>query len=139
MHRSKIISVLLLAAGVSTTLPAIAEGETDWNCRNTSYEISCDETGCEASDAHTPMDIYLGDNTMEVCAYTGCWSGMPTYQQRGGRFEVWTGHNLPFSTRTDWTANISITVDTETAVATVLVGNLYATPATCETHQALVD
>lgn len=118
---------------------AMAQNDTGWNCRNLAYEIGCDESGCKLSDAHTPMDIYLSGDAMEVCAYSGCWTGAPSYTRRGGQFEIWTGYNLPFSTREDWVANVSVTVDTETGIANVLVSGMYAHPAKCEAQAVLVD
>ncbi|MDJ0922344.1 MAG: hypothetical protein QNI84_14545 [Henriciella sp.] len=118
-------------------LPGVAEGQDVWQCRNHEFEIGCDQTGCTASDAHTPMDISLSDTAISVCAYTGCWTGAPNYLRRGARFEIWTGYRLPFSTQASGYADISITLDTTTGVANVLVGDLYATPATC-TVQASV-
>ena len=121
--------VACLVAVTALALPVVAEGQ--WVCRNYQYEISCAEETCTASGSHTPMEVHLSAEEMDVCAYTGCWNGRPVSVVHSGRFETYTGLGLPFSTRPKASADVVVTVDREREVATILVGGLYAHPATC--------
>lgn len=104
----------------------------DWNCSNPDMEITCDQTSCGASDAFTPMSVSLGASEMSVCAYTGCWEGTPASVDRaGGRFETFTGYDLIFSTAPDDVADISVTVDRETGVASMIVAGSFVLPMHC--------
>lgn len=130
MRHAIALAILAIAA-----LPASAGGgETPegWNCRNLQAEISCDGETCNVAEAFTPMDIHLTDTELSLCAYTGCWTGAASSVTRTGRFKTYVGSGLPFSTRQEHLANASVTVDTNTGTATVLVANMYAHPATCK-------
>lgn len=131
--RLAIISIVALA-GVPS-LAAAQDGELGWSCRNMEYEISCGGGVCEASEAFTPMDIYVTSTEMSACAYTGCWEGAPT-TIKAGRFVTFLAPDLPFSTRPEFTGDIALTIDTETSTATILVGDLYAEPAVCKRWSA---
>lgn len=110
-------------------LPATSTG---WTCRNNDLEIGCDETGCEVSTTHTPMDITVDHQEMSVCAYSGCWSGNPAAVTSSGSFLTFTGVDLPFSTAPEDRRDIAITIETTSRVATILVAGQYANPATCQ-------
>ena len=132
MHRLTLAAVTAFAS----FMPAAAQsGELGWSCRNMEYEISCNGGVCEASEAFTPMDIYTNSEEMAACAYTGCWEGKPTVIQ-SGRFIIFLGTDLPFSTQPEGRGDIALTIDTETHSATILVGDLYAMPAVCKRWSA---
>jgi hypothetical protein len=68
------IAVLLALAAAGSAQAASAA--TDFTCRNDAAEITCAATGCEVNtDGFTPMSISREGNRLEVCAYSGCWSG----------------------------------------------------------------
>jgi hypothetical protein len=67
-----IAATLALAVGGA----AQAAGSTDFTCRNAAAEITCSASGCEVnSDGFTPMSVSRQGDRLEVCAYSGCWSG----------------------------------------------------------------
>lgn len=107
-----------------------------WTCTNQDLEISCDDNGCQASEAFTPMSIFVSTDEISVCAYTGCWEGEPTsIHSASHRFEVYTGESLPFSTAPESTASASITVDRESGIATLIVADIFAHPMLCKPSQ----
>lgn len=128
-----IVSALLptpIIAQADTPLPA-------WACSNQDVEITCDGTGCQASDAFTPMSVSLSREDISVCAYSGCWQGAPiSVHWAGTRFQTFTAESLPFSTApdsdADTGADIAITIDTQTGIATLLVSELFAHPMRCQ-------
>jgi hypothetical protein len=63
------IAFVLLGAS-----PAIG---ADWSCSNREIaEIRCGDTECEIErDGYTPMEVSLAPTRIEVCAYSGCFSG----------------------------------------------------------------
>lgn len=118
----------LQQASASGTQGAVTAG---WRCRNNDLEIACDETACEVSDSHTAMDVTLGRDEISICAYSGCWSGRPAAITLSGPFLTYSGVGLPFSTSPEDEANISVTVETSSQVANILVAGQFANPATC--------
>jgi len=49
----------------------------DFTCSNDSAQISCSAATCEVeTEGFTPMSVARAGNTLQVCAYSGCWSGM---------------------------------------------------------------
>ena len=66
---------ILLALTAAGSAQAASAG-TDFTCRNEAAEITCAAAGCEVkTDGFTPMSISREGNRLEVCAYSGCWSG----------------------------------------------------------------
>ena len=124
------ILIISLLAGVAA-LPAFADKTDRWNCRNVDLEISCTTDTCKVSEGHTPIDIHLTPSDISLCAYTGCWTGPPSEVISSGRLQIFTGAALPFSNRLDTFADVSVTIDTETGAATVMVADQFATPAIC--------
>ena len=125
----RILITAVLAA--TAALPAFADGNARWYCRNMDMEISCSDDTCQAADVHTPMVIHLSPEELSLCAYTGCWTGQPSETVSSGRLQTFVAIALPFSTSPDSFADVSVTVDTETGTATVMVAGQYAHPATC--------
>jgi len=121
-----------LIAAIVMALPSLslADGGT-WNCRNIDLEVGCDGGKCTVAPAHTPMDVHLGPAEISVCAYSGCWEGKPAAVVRSGGFVTFIATGLPFSTNPESKADIAVTVEITSGVATILVAGLYATPAIC--------
>lgn len=129
--RKLLTFMVLLTAGSATysaTTPTVA---AEWNCRNTDLEVSCNAVKCEVAKNHTPKDVYVSPSKISVCAYTGCWEGVPSATTISGTFEIFTGMALPFSTDPDSLANVSVTVNRTSKVAMILVEGRFASPAIC--------
>ncbi|MEO1553818.1 MAG: hypothetical protein AAFR82_07755 [Pseudomonadota bacterium] len=125
-----ILSLMMSGQVVADIEP---EAAPDWICSNPEVEISCDERGCLVSDSHTPMSVALSRQEISVCAYSGCWQGAPDAVLRTGeRFQTFTAESLPFSTAPETKADIAITVDRESGVATLLVADIFAHPMRCQ-------
>jgi len=124
-----ILSVLL-------PTPIIAEIETPlsaWTCSNLDLEITCDGMGCQASETFTPMSVSLSAEDISVCAYSGCWQGAPSsVQWASKRFQTFTAESVPFSTAPNSMADIAITIDRQSGVATLLVSDAFAHPMRCQ-------
>jgi hypothetical protein len=72
----KAIPALAAALSLSAGGAAQAAVSTDFTCRNAAAEITCSASGCEVnSDGFTPMSVSRQGDRLEVCAYSGCWSG----------------------------------------------------------------
>jgi hypothetical protein len=65
---------LALALAATVAAPAAAQ---DFACRNKATEIRCIDGGCEFAEdgAFTPMILSRRGTMLEICAYSGCWSG----------------------------------------------------------------
>lgn len=87
-HAGRAITfMLLLAAG-----PGFAA--TAWHCRNADLEVTCDDGRCASNESFTPLDVTLRtDGHMEVCAYSGCFSGRGKVL-RSGRHTFFVGDRL---------------------------------------------
>lgn len=74
---------LLLAAAILAPLPSQAQ---DFHCRNTDAEIRCAGNSCQVeTESFTPMELSRTGNRLQICAYSGCWSGPVTMRRtRGG-------------------------------------------------------
>lgn len=122
-------SVQLSQASAQDADPA---SSTSWICRNDDLEITCGDDGCQVSESHTPMYVFVDQREMRVCAYSGCWSGSPAAMTSSGWFLVATGKDLPFSTSPDDKTDITVTIERASRVATILVAGLFANPAICQ-------
>lgn len=64
----------LLAAFLGSSVAGAATAEVA--CTNAAAEITCDANRCEVkTEGFTPMAVSLSGGKLEVCAYSGCWSG----------------------------------------------------------------
>lgn len=131
MKQTVLALSVLVGAFCSPAMAGGGDEDTGWNCRNYSFEIGCEGDTCTAADAFTPMDIYLTETHMTLCAYTGCWEGAPDTVSQAGRLITFTGQGLDFSTRDNWPADAVVTLDTQSGTGTILVVDLYAQPITC--------
>ena len=134
MKKLLALITLLTTVVASTTYSATTAVEpSGWSCRNTDLEVSCSGTKCEVAEHHTPMDVYVSASAMSICAYSGCWEGAPSATMTSGSFMTFTGIALPFSTNSDNVANVSVTVNSASKVAMILVEGMFASPALCTT------
>lgn len=102
-----------------------------WSCRNEDLEITCDWSGCRASDSFTPMEVHVaGDGTMEVCAYSGCWRGMANQRVQSNRWILLAAENMQWMGSNGGTGAFGLLLDRETGVA-VLNGEGFAQPMLC--------
>lgn len=132
----------ILRAAIASTpfaamgLPASAGGpppvEIEWNCTNPDLEISCPQGKCEVAEEHTSLSVTARADILEVCAYSGCWSGKPAASLQSGRFQTYTGVRLLYMLDTDDGAHASLTIDTHTGTGTLLVTSYYAQPMVCK-------
>lgn len=134
MNLSKAAIVCIAFAALVS--PVSAQGpvfeEYDWLCRNPLLEISCPRGECEVAESHTSMSVTASAEDLEVCAYSGCWSGPPAATLRSGPFQTYTGVRLLYLLDKDDGAYASLSIDTESGVGTLLVTGYYAQPMICE-------
>jgi hypothetical protein len=126
------LGLCAVAAALAVAGEVNAAAVTAWHCRNADVEIGCHDGRCAVAEAHTPMDVHVDAGSLRVCAYTGCWAGAPAAVLASGPFVTFSATALAFSTAPADRADISVTVDTRSRVATILVAGRYATPATCK-------
>ena len=127
----KRLTFIALLTVASTTYAATAVESSGWNCRNTDLEVRCSDKKCEVAANHTPMDVHVSESAMSICAYSGCWEGAPSATMTAGSFVTFTGIALPFSTGSVGVANVSVTVNTASKVAMIMVEGMFASPALC--------
>jgi hypothetical protein len=78
------------------------------------------------------MELTFDTNKgLSLCAYSGCWSGQAETISTAGHYFTVTGLNLPWSDTGGAPADISATLNMNTAIATLLTDE-YAHPMTCE-------
>jgi hypothetical protein len=66
----------VFAAALAAPAAAIAAGPADFTCTNRAAQIACTSANCEVeTQGFTPMSVSRSGNRLEVCAYSGCWSG----------------------------------------------------------------
>lgn len=124
--------VLILAFGTAS-VPAMAAG---YSCRNGEFQIGCNKEKCENSDSFTPMQLSVDPDKkrVEICAYSGCWSGPLTVLGSDTQLIVGRGDQLqgeaPQGTRQ---ASIALILDkgpSSSASATVVAFGMIA-PMSC--------
>ncbi len=75
---------LLVSAGLAVAgFPAAAAG---WDCTNRDIaEIRCDRKSCDIErESFTPMELSLTPARVEICAYSGCFSGRVAIRRTAG-------------------------------------------------------
>lgn len=118
-----LLACLFLAAG---TGPAAA-----WLCRNADLEVTCNDQGCQAAEAFTPMDVFLSEEgRMAVCAYSGCWEGRANQIVRTDDYLILAASALPWSGSGGSAAAIGVLLDKESGIA-VINGAGFAHPLQC--------
>lgn len=111
---------------------AAKDNASGWHCRNPDLEISCPEGKCEVADAHTSMSVTANASELGVCAYSGCWYGVPAASIQTGQFHIFTGVRLLYMLDTDDGAHASLTIDTQSGIGTMLISGMYAQPMICK-------
>ncbi len=102
-----------------------------WSCQNQDLEISCADGSCEVADGFTPMDVTVDQHSLNVCAYSGCWSGPATTVSSGNALYA-VGHGMTWSQDASASgATFQVALDTSTGIA-VLNGEAYAHPMLCQ-------
>ena len=104
-----------------------------WTCSN-DIQVMCNANGCEVAQGEnfTPVNVHLlNDGTMDICAYSGCWSGKGTVAKDGG-FTIFSGKGFTFSSPPDSTEteDIMIVIDMRDNVA-VMKNSIFAQPLNC--------
>ena len=123
---------LMLPMFVTVPVAAYASDGASWNCRNVEFEISCDDGKCNASDDHTPMDVHVSSSEISWCAYSGCWTGVPSAALTSGSFASFYGFvQREGSTMADG-VDVAVTIDRTTNGAAIMAAGIFASPATCE-------
>lgn len=115
IHARSAIAVALLCSSSVTS----AAAPTDFTCVNRNAEIRCNAQACEVeTEAFTPMSLSREGNQLEVCAYSGCWSGpLDLIRTRGeltilhARLRGWQGEG---------SAQVAIAFDRKEKNATML-------------------
>lgn len=102
-----------------------------WNCRNTDFEIRCDAKSCEAEKDFSPVIVSVADNnSVDVCAYSGCWGGKGVVSRKGGHVLV-SAAGLKWTSNPKSTASFMIGIDTADQVGFVKGGG-FAMPLHCK-------
>jgi len=131
-YKPSIFLVSILAVLTGCTSPPTPSME--WSCRNIAAEISCQEDSCDVALAgdFTPMELTLdADGGLSLCAYSGCWSGKAEKVSTAGNYFSVIGIGLPWSGTDGPPADISVMLNMETMVATLLTHD-YAHPMICK-------
>lgn len=119
-----------LATLAILALPGTAMAATgDFTCRNESAQVSCDGKGCTVETASfTPMSLSRTGRTLEICAYSGCWSGPVLVRRTRG------ANTLLYAEVRDGkgggAAPLSVIFDADGPVALMRWGG-FAQPMTC--------
>ncbi|MEM7376589.1 MAG: hypothetical protein AAF460_03680 [Pseudomonadota bacterium] len=77
------------------------------------------------------MSVSASANELEVCAYSGCWRGVPTATVFSEHAFVFAGTELTGLEGSASLGHASLTVDPESGVATLLMTDGYAQPMLC--------
>ncbi len=131
-YKLSILTISILAVLVGCTSPPTPSME--WSCRNITTEISCQEGICDVAltGDFTPMELTLdADGGLSLCAYSGCWSGRAEKVSTAGNYFSVIGIGLPWSGTNGTSADISVMLNMETMVATLLTHD-YAHPMICK-------
>lgn len=121
----------LLFAMCAACLP-LSTFAANWQCRNDDLEIRCDDARCSAqSEGFTPVSLEIDTErgTLELCAYSGCWSGEARIA-RDGPFWLASGRGLPWNGPQGDAADVAFALDSRDRIGT-LKGAGFAMPLTC--------
>lgn len=114
----------IVALAAAAAAPAHA-APGDFTCRNASAQISCTASACEVETASfTPMSVSRSGANLEVCAYSGCWSGpLDLIRVRGD-------HTILHAVLARGQGGVTLVHDRRIKIATMLWGN-FAQPLNC--------
>ena len=118
------IAVAAAILAIALAMPTRA-APGDFTCRNASAQISCTAAACEVETASfTPMSVSRSGSRLEVCAYSGCWSGpLDLVRVRGD-------HTILHAVLTRGQGAVTLAYDRRTRIASMLWGN-FAQPLSC--------
>ncbi|WP_285709100.1 hypothetical protein [Erythrobacter oryzae] len=110
--------LVISLAALAVPAAAVAAGPGDFTCANRQAQISCNGAACEVETASfTPMSVSRSGNRLEVCAYTGCWSGpLDLVRTRGDLV-------ILHARLSGGQGTASVTYDRRQKIATMLWGN----------------
>ncbi len=133
MKHKKVIFRFIFIFLITSSFGSKAQEYLGWSCRN-EIEVMCSKSGCGVSqkEEFTPVDVtLLKDGSMDVCAYSGCWSGRGTVTKLAS-FTIFTGEKFKFSSPpgNSATEDISVVVDERDNVA-VMKNSVFAQPLIC--------
>jgi hypothetical protein len=80
---SKTVKLLVSAGLAAAGFPAAA---AEWRCSNGGIaEIRCDRASCDIErESFTPMGLSVTPTRIEICAYSGCFSGRVAIRRTAG-------------------------------------------------------
>ena len=122
---------LTLPLMISAPAQAIAGEDGSWSCRNTAFEITCAEGACKAAEEHTPMDVHVSKDEISWCAYSGCWTGVPSASVTSGSFLAFYGFVQREGSAMADGVDVAVTIDTVSNGASIMAAGIFTTPATC--------
>lgn len=109
-----IVSSAFLLASVLTASATAG----DFACTNRSAEISCSAGSCEvATDGFTPMSVSRAGKNVQICAYSGCWSGRLDLIRTRGNLTILHAR------LEDGQGQLTVSFDRSAKIATMLWGN----------------
>ena len=113
-----------VALALALAMPAHA-APGDFTCRNASAQISCTAGACEVETASfTPMSVSRSGAQLEVCAFSGCWSGpLDLIRVRGDQ-------TILHAVLARGQGRVTLAHNRRTQIATMLWGN-FAQPLNC--------
>lgn len=124
-------SLLLLTLALLCSAPY---AQTSWQCTNKYAEISCTEQNCQVqTEQFTPFDIHISNNQeINICAYSGCWSGKTKYTQ-SKTFDHYFTQQLVWNNDEVRDEIFSISIDKTEKVGSLL-GSGFILPLICQSE-----
>ncbi|MDM1754055.1 hypothetical protein HX122_03435 [Acinetobacter towneri] len=109
-----------------------AENTSTWSCLNPWVEISCHAEHCQfETEYFTPFRINIkNQKDINICAYSGCWSGQVSHQQHS-TLSSYTTQQLQWNYNQQTSEKFIVNIDTENKIG-VLLGYSYALPLQCQ-------
>lgn len=120
VRRVEIAAAVFSLAFAAASASATAAG---YSCRNGEFEIGCDKEKCKNADGFTPMQLTVDPDkkTVEICAYSGCWSGPLTVLGSDAKLVVGRADRLRSEgPQQSGPETIALIMDREQSAATVI-------------------
>ena len=110
---------------------AHAAGVKAWHCRNTEFEAQCEGRKCTATTDFTPLSVRVSSRgAMDVCAYSGCWSGPGKVMKQHGQLVV-SAPGLRWAAQPESRERFLVVIDESDGVG-LIKGAGFAMPLSCE-------
>lgn len=104
-----------------------------WHCQNKDLEITCTADKCSQSEAFTPLQVTVQQQgqqaRLQVCAYSGCWSGQAQRLVAGSHL-FFSARHLAWQGVGQSPADFALVLDRRDHIA-LLKGAGFALPLTC--------